>query len=134
MGAVVISGAFHWIGKKYSGELQDELDHGGLLLWVQAPDETTENRAKDILARHQADLIGTHEVPNQHTKRDMLLRVFFVPFTVIRYQPSQSIQKEKPSGLRLRVFLFKHYLKWKSLHDFCNTLVNPTLEKGTFLV
>lgn len=60
------------IGKKYSGELQDELDDNGLLLWVQTPDDTTENRAKDILARHQAKLIGTHEVANPHTKRDML--------------------------------------------------------------
>jgi|TARA_R100001509_G_scaffold159532_2_gene126134 hypothetical protein len=72
VGAVVFSGAFHWTEKKYSGELQDELDHGGLLLWVQTPDETKENRAKDILARHQAKQIGTHEVANQHTKRDML--------------------------------------------------------------
>ncbi|MET4735094.1 hypothetical protein ABIE64_003839 [Thalassospira sp. MBR-102] len=60
------------IGKKYSGELQDELDDNGLLLWVQTPDDTTENRAKDILARHQAKLIGTHEVATPHTKRDML--------------------------------------------------------------
>ncbi len=60
------------IGKRYSGELQDELDHGGLLLWVQTPDETKENRAKDILARHQDILIGTLEVANPHTKRDML--------------------------------------------------------------
>ena len=60
------------IGKRYSTELQDALDQGGLLLWAKTPDEPTENRAKDILTRHQAELVGTHEVANSHTKRDML--------------------------------------------------------------
>ena len=60
------------IGKRYSTELQDALDQGGLLLWAKTPYEPTESRAKDILTRHQAELVGTHEVANSHTKRDML--------------------------------------------------------------
>ncbi|WP_430474996.1 hypothetical protein ACQ0MK_04420 [Thalassospira lucentensis] len=60
------------IGKRYSSELQTELDQGGLLLWVQTPDATSEDRAKNVLTRHQAQLIGTHKVANSHTKGDML--------------------------------------------------------------
>jgi hypothetical protein len=44
--------------------LQEQLDRGGLLLWVRTPDAEHENRAVDILKRHSADDVHVHELPD----------------------------------------------------------------------
>jgi hypothetical protein len=44
--------------------LQEQLDRGGLLLWVRTPDAEHENRALDILKRHSADDVHVHELPD----------------------------------------------------------------------
>ena len=60
------------VGKTYSSKLQEELDQGGLLLWVKTPDPQTEERAKDVLGRHEARLVETHDVSNPTTKGDVV--------------------------------------------------------------
>ena len=60
------------VGKTYSSKLQEELDQGGLLLWVKTPDPQTEKRAKDVLGRHEARLVETHDVSNPTTKGDVV--------------------------------------------------------------
>jgi hypothetical protein len=48
IGAIVAK----WIGSHHAHYLQDQLERGGLLLWVRAPDIAAERRAIDILQRH----------------------------------------------------------------------------------
>ncbi len=43
--------------------LQDQLDHGGLLLWVRARDESHEKRATEILAKHSAHDMQVYDLP-----------------------------------------------------------------------
>ena len=43
--------------------LREQLDRGGVLLWVRTPDAEAETRAVDILRRHAAHDVHVHEVP-----------------------------------------------------------------------
>lgn len=43
--------------------LHDQLDRGGILLWVRTVDEAHEERAKDILNRHSAGDVHVHTLP-----------------------------------------------------------------------
>jgi hypothetical protein len=45
-----------WLGDKHADYLQRQLDHGGLLLWVQTRDAKAEERALRILRRHSRDV------------------------------------------------------------------------------
>lgn len=50
------------IGEHHARYLQDQLDHGGLLLWVLTPSEGMEKRAVDVLSRHAGDDVHVHGV------------------------------------------------------------------------
>jgi hypothetical protein len=50
------------IGQQRAQQLDEQLGHGGLLLWVRVWDPTHEARAVDILSRHSARDVHVHEV------------------------------------------------------------------------
>ncbi|HWI26746.1 MAG TPA: hypothetical protein VN668_07220 [Stellaceae bacterium] len=62
-----VGGATALIGKAYreghQNFLQEQLDRGGILLWVRTPDAAAEARAKEILERRAGHDVHTHEVP-----------------------------------------------------------------------
>lgn len=49
--------------RSFAEKLQAQLDKGGLLLWVQTPDTTTQEKAKDILKRHSGKDVHIHAFP-----------------------------------------------------------------------
>jgi hypothetical protein len=69
-GAAAVGGAGGLIGAalsklisdSHAQHLQEHLDHGGLLLWVRTRDEKHEKRAVEILSRHSAHDVHTHEL------------------------------------------------------------------------
>jgi len=56
IGAVLAS----LVGKHHADYLQEQLDHGGLLLWVRTRDDAHEKRAMDILSKHSAHDVHIH--------------------------------------------------------------------------
>lgn len=52
-----------WVGDRHAGNLQAQIDRGGLLLWVRTWDEAQEARARDILSRHSAHDVHIHDLP-----------------------------------------------------------------------
>lgn len=51
-----------WIQHDYSAYLQEQIDRGGLLLWVHLPDQDHERRALEILKRHSAHDVHVHDL------------------------------------------------------------------------
>ena len=51
------------LGSWYARFFNKRLDHGGLVLWVETPDDETERTAKAILAKHGAEDIHIHDIP-----------------------------------------------------------------------
>ena len=51
------------IGDHHARHLQEQLDHGGLLLWVGTRDDEHEARAVKILSRHSAHDVHLHALP-----------------------------------------------------------------------
>ncbi len=45
--------------------LQDQLDHGGLLLWVRTTGNAEESSAKQILSRHSGRDVHAHTIPTR---------------------------------------------------------------------
>jgi hypothetical protein len=62
-GALIGTVLAHWLDKHHAEHLQEQLDRGGLLLWVRTPDEDTQRRALDILTRHSAHDVHIHRLP-----------------------------------------------------------------------
>ena len=52
-----------WVGKRHAHYLQEQLERGGLLLWVRVRDAAHEARAVEILRRHAGDDIHVHTLP-----------------------------------------------------------------------
>ncbi len=52
-----------WVGDHHAHYLQEQLDHGGLLLWVRTWDADDENRAVKILAQHSGRDVHLHTLP-----------------------------------------------------------------------
>lgn len=52
------------IGEHHAHYLQEQLDHGGLLLWVRTRDEEHEMRALEILSKHSAHDVHVHGQPS----------------------------------------------------------------------
>jgi hypothetical protein len=52
-----------WIQHDYTSYLQDQIDHGGLLLWVHLRDKDHERRAVEILRHHSGHDVHVHELP-----------------------------------------------------------------------
>jgi hypothetical protein len=52
-----------WLGRHHAHHLQEQLDHGGLLLWVRTWTPEQEARAADILSRHSGRDVHVHTLP-----------------------------------------------------------------------
>jgi hypothetical protein len=52
------------LDKRHVRHLQDQIDHGGILLWVRTNDPDHEARAVEILKRHAGDDVHVHQLPN----------------------------------------------------------------------
>ena len=59
----------HWLDKSHAEHLQEQLDRGGLLLWVRTPDAEAERRALAILRRHSAHDVHVHQLPAASKQR-----------------------------------------------------------------
>ena len=51
------------IGERHANRIQEQLDHGGLVLWVRTWDKDHEARAVEILSRHSAHDVHVHDLP-----------------------------------------------------------------------
>jgi hypothetical protein len=63
-GALIGTALAAWVGKQRATHLQEQIDHGGLLLWVRTLDEDHEKRATDILTKNGAHDVHLHELPS----------------------------------------------------------------------
>jgi len=52
-----------WVGDHHAHHLQEQLDHGGLLLWVRTRDADRERRAIEVLGRHSGRDVHAHTLP-----------------------------------------------------------------------
>lgn len=52
-------------GKSEEDFLREQVERGGIVMWVRTPDPETEQKAKDILARHAADEVRVQELPGR---------------------------------------------------------------------
>lgn len=62
-GALLGTALSHWMDRSHAEWLQEQLDHGGLLLWVRTPDAESQQKALTILARHSAHDVHLHKLP-----------------------------------------------------------------------
>lgn len=59
-----------FLGRDHAKALQDQLDHGGLLLWAHVRDQAHEQRATEILRRNGAEDVHVHELPGSRDPAD----------------------------------------------------------------
>jgi outer membrane lipoprotein SlyB len=52
-----------WMDRRHADWLEEQLERGGILLWVRTADEGRERRALEILGRFAAHDIHIHEIP-----------------------------------------------------------------------
>ncbi len=52
-----------FVDDHHAKHLQEQLDHGGLLLWVRTADDAEENTAKQILSQHSGRDVHAHAIP-----------------------------------------------------------------------
>jgi outer membrane lipoprotein SlyB len=62
-GGLIGAALARYIDRHHAHYLQEQLDHGGLLLWVRTADAGHEERARDILSRHSAKDVHVHDLP-----------------------------------------------------------------------
>jgi hypothetical protein len=60
LGGAIGSVLAGFIGVQHADYIEDQLKHGGLLLWVRTWDEDHEKRAVDILKRHSGKDVHVH--------------------------------------------------------------------------
>ncbi len=66
-GALIGTVLTRWLDRNHAERLQEQLEHGGLLLWVRTPDPQTQRRAVEILTRHSAHDVHIHQLPVKQT-------------------------------------------------------------------
>jgi len=64
-GAVVGSILARWVGHHHANYLQEQIEQGGLLLWVRTGNPADEAKAKGILREHGGDGIHAHGSPDR---------------------------------------------------------------------
>lgn len=70
-----------FLGRDYAQALQEQLEHGGLLLWVHLRDPAHEQRAIEILKRNGAEDVHVHKLPgSRDPAANPLSGVEFDPF------------------------------------------------------
>ncbi len=62
-GALLGSVLTRWLDKHHAEQLHEQLDRGGLLLWVRTSDPDSQRRSVEILTRHSAHDVHIHQLP-----------------------------------------------------------------------
>lgn len=62
-GGLIGSVLAKFVGDHHAKHLQDQLEHGGLLLWVRVADGAHEKLATDILRKHSGRDVHVHTLP-----------------------------------------------------------------------
>lgn len=63
-GGILGTGLAGLLGHQRASHFQDQLDRGGLLLWVRTFDTVREHRAVEILTRHSGGGVHVHGLPD----------------------------------------------------------------------
>ena len=63
VGALIGTMLAKWIGDHHANYLQEQVDHGGLLLWVRTWGVEDERRALQILRSHSGGDVHVHAIP-----------------------------------------------------------------------
>jgi hypothetical protein len=61
-GGLIGSALAHWVGHHHAAYLHDQIENGGLLLWVRAWNEADEARALEIIGKHAADKVHSRSI------------------------------------------------------------------------
>lgn len=62
-GGMIGAALAKFIDNHHADYLQEQLNHGGLLLWVRTEDAEHEARARQILKKHKAEHVHVHDLP-----------------------------------------------------------------------
>jgi hypothetical protein len=62
-GGLIGSVLARWLGDHHAHHLQEQIERGGLLLWVRTRDAAREERAIEILGKHCAEKVHVHGLP-----------------------------------------------------------------------
>jgi hypothetical protein len=65
-GGLIGAALAQFLEHRHAHRLQEQLDHGGLLLWVRTPSVESERRAVEILRAQDADDVHVHDLPEEH--------------------------------------------------------------------
>jgi hypothetical protein len=68
VGATLGTVLARWMDQRHADWLQEQLDRGGILLWVRTPDQEAEKRAAAILSRHSGKSVRIHTIPKVTAK------------------------------------------------------------------
>ncbi len=64
-GGALGSVAAKWLGTRHAQTIEEQVNAGGLLLWVNVRDPEHERRALDILSRHTTHDVHVHEITRE---------------------------------------------------------------------
>lgn len=63
----LVGGLFaRFMDRGHARYLEEQIDRGGLLLWVRADGKERERKATEILKRYSAEDVHVHDLPNAH--------------------------------------------------------------------
>lgn len=62
-GALIGTVLARWLDKSHAEHLQEQLEHGGLLLWVRTRDQQQEQTALKVLREHAGTDVHVHRLP-----------------------------------------------------------------------
>ena len=109
VGAGIGSALALWVEQHHADYLQDQLDHGGLLLWVRTRDRAGEERAVDILRRHAGKDVHVHDMPiESYTSKNPAasdLEKALLDPTLVFARPKDVIAREDFTGDQRRAVL-----------------------------
>lgn len=109
VGAGIGSALALWVEQHHADYLQDQLDHGGLLLWVRTRDRAREARAVDILRRHAGKDVHVHDMPiESYTSKNPAasdLEKALLDPTLVFAHPKDVIAREDFTGDQQRAVL-----------------------------
>ena len=61
VGLLVGAGLAYWLSHRHSSYVQEQIDKGGLLLWVRTRTPELETKAVEILEKHKAHNVHVHD-------------------------------------------------------------------------
>lgn len=70
-GGLLGTGLSGLLGHQRASHFQEQLDRGGLLLWIRTADIVREHRAVEILTRHSGGDVHVHGVPDEDANGDL---------------------------------------------------------------